>query len=131
MVLLPKLYKPVVGPASYRLRLICLLGTKEKTIKRAIYDRLLSIAKNNNGLPKRRYGFRRAHSMDAIKMVVNLAKDALSHGACYAVLVLESKMHSPQPTGTELKGRLTGIPGKSNQQILSRARYWLLCYIMS
>ena len=112
LVLLPKPGKQPGNPASYRP--ICLLDTMGKMMERVIYNRLLPIVEASNGLSERQFGFRRAHStVDAIGMVVNLAKGALISGGCCAVVALDVKNAFNSANWNRIKGALAdiGVPG--------------------
>lgn len=76
LVLLPKGNKPLEDPSSYRP--ICLIDTCGKLLESIICNRLHVNVEECNGLSDHQYGFRRAKStIDAIKVVVNIAKGAI------------------------------------------------------
>ncbi|CAD7076711.1 unnamed protein product [Hermetia illucens] len=112
LVLLPKPGKQPGNLASYRP--ICLLDTMGKMMERVIYNRLLPIVEASNGLSERQFGFRRAHStVDAIGMVVNLAKGVLISGGCCAVVALDAKNAFNSANWNRIKRALAdiGVPG--------------------
>ena len=75
LVLLSKGKKPPDEPSAYRP--LCMLDSAGKILERIMYTRIEAIAEKN--LSDRQYGFRKGRStVDAINLVVNIAKDAIS-----------------------------------------------------
>ncbi|GBP65564.1 Probable RNA-directed DNA polymerase from transposon X-element [Eumeta japonica] len=75
LVLLPKGKKPPEVPLSYRP--LCMLDTEVKIFERIIHQRIEAIV--DPLLADNQYGFRRGRStLDAISLVVNIAKDAIA-----------------------------------------------------
>ena len=70
-MLLPKSGEPL----SYMP--ICLLDTMGRMLERIIYNRLLPAVESLRGLSDRKFGFRTARSTDAIKLVSELAENAM------------------------------------------------------
>lgn len=75
LVLLLKGKKPPDEPSAYRP--LCMLDSAGKILERIMYTRIEVIVEKQ--LPDRQYGFRRGRStIDAINLVVNTAKDAIT-----------------------------------------------------
>ncbi|GBO99081.1 Probable RNA-directed DNA polymerase from transposon X-element [Eumeta japonica] len=75
LVLLPKGKKPPEEPSSYRP--LCMLDTAGKIFERIIHQRIEAIV--DPLLADNQYGSRRGRStLDAISLVVNIAKDAIA-----------------------------------------------------
>lgn len=75
LVLLPKGNKPPEDPSSYRP--LCMLDTAGKVLERIIHGRIEAVVESQ--LADNQYGFRRGRStVDAIDLVVNTAKEAIS-----------------------------------------------------
>ena len=75
LVLLSKGKKLLDEPSAYRP--LCMLDSAGKILKRIMYTRIEAIAEKH--LSDRQYGFRKGRStVDAISLVVNIAKDAIS-----------------------------------------------------
>lgn len=75
LVLLLKGKKPPDEPTAYRP--LCMLDSAGKVLERIMYERMEVIAEGH--LSDRQFGFRKGRStIDAINLVVNIAKDAIS-----------------------------------------------------
>ena len=128
LVLLPKPNKHPGHPSSYRP--ICLIDTAGKMLERVIYNRLLPIIEYKDGLSERQFGFRQAHStIDAVDVVLKLARDAMSSKKCCAVVTLDIKNAFNSASWEWIKSSLakTGVPSyltKLLNSYLSERTLW-------
>ncbi|CAD7085339.1 unnamed protein product [Hermetia illucens] len=99
-------------------------------LERVIYNRLLPIIEYKDGLSERQFGFRQAHStIDAVDIVLKLARDAMSSKKCCAVVTLDIKNAFNSASWEWIKSSLvkTGVPSyltKLLNSYLSERTLW-------